>query len=147
MQNRRQSSSLDGSKTFEITSSEPTTTNGLDTTMNGNTNNIVLQHLADDEAEYGTFHQFDLQESSIGDDAIRGDTMASDSSTSSDFGRYNWRLFIPEKKSLGNLCRWLVVGGAAKVSTRMLSDSLEMRNRVRSLIIHFASIILGQASR
>lgn len=72
----------------------------------------VLQQLAEDEADFGTIEP----ESSI-DNNIHGDTTRSNSSESSSFGRYNWRTFVPEKKTIGNLLRWLIVGGASKVST------------------------------
>ncbi|CAJ1959131.1 unnamed protein product [Cylindrotheca closterium] len=75
-----------------------------------------------DDDEYGTFAVTSVAISKDGsmngtnddddDMSIHGDSVRSDASSS--FGRYNWRLFLPETKNFTNLCRWFVVGGASK---------------------------------
>ena len=46
-----------------------------------------------------------------------------------DARKYDWRLFIPVQKSFTNLCRWFIVGGAAKADL----PEEKVQNNLRSL--------------
>lgn len=49
------------------------------------------------------------------------DDMRSNSSISSEEHRYDWRLYIPAQKTVANVLRWFVVGGASKVCFTAIS--------------------------
>jgi hypothetical protein len=73
------------------------------------------------------------------DDDKNEDAAAARSTSTSTIGSddraYDWRLYIPVRKTWGALCRWMIVGGAAKANLTEAQVQKNIHSLARCLVL------------